>query len=600
MNWHFSTASMQATPKPASRRRSVLAVEALEDRSVPATLAMGFTEQTVAGGLSEATAMEIAPDGRIFVTEQTGKLRIIDTNNQLLATPFVTLTVDSAGERGLLGITFDPQFATNQFLYVYYTVNVGGASHNRVSRFTANGNVAQAGSERVIVDLEVLSSATNHNGGALHIGKDNKLYVGVGENANGANAQSLTTRLGKILRYNLDGTIPTDNPKTFGSLGTTSGIYDAIWAVGLRNPFSFSVQPGTGRLFINDVGQNTYEEIDNGVAGANYGWPNAEGPSSNPAYTNPVFYYGHGSGTSLGFAITGGSFYNPATTQFPADYTGDYFFADFVNSWIRRLDPATGSVTLLASNLSNPVDLKVDSAGNLLYLARGTGAVNKIQYAATPEQVFVSALYRDILGRTGASVDIDYWSGQVISQGRNSVSNRISRSQESLGRMVDNVYVQMLARPADPGGRSFFVGQMANGQTLEQIIARIAGSGEYASRATALEHTGNGDADFVRSLYRLLLQRTNETASQVNDWVARITTRGREGVASGFLFSSEFRGNSVSSFYGPAVPLPFFRNFLKRSTGPTSGEISGWTSTGADLLTIEVLFASSDEYFVHG
>ena len=133
--------------------------------------------------------MEFAPDGRLFVCLQGGQLRVIE-NGVLLATPFVTVTTTANGERGLLGITFDPNFASNQFVYVYYTV-ITAPIHNRVSRFTANGNVAVAGSETVILDLDNLSGATNHNGGAIHFGPDGKLYVAVGENANAANAQTV-------------------------------------------------------------------------------------------------------------------------------------------------------------------------------------------------------------------------------------------------------------------------------------------------------------------------------------------------------------------------------------------------------------------------
>ena len=154
--------------------------------------------------------MEFAPDGRLFVREQGGRLRVIK-NGALLPTPFVTLTVNSSGERGLLGVTFDPDFATNNFVYVYYTATTPTV-HNRISRFTANGDVAVAGSEVVILDLNPLSSATNHNGGAIHFGEDGKLYAAVGDNANGANAQTLANLLGKILRINADGSIPTDNP----------------------------------------------------------------------------------------------------------------------------------------------------------------------------------------------------------------------------------------------------------------------------------------------------------------------------------------------------------------------------------------------------
>src|SRR6185503_12450835 len=132
-------------------------------------------------------------------------------NGALLPTPFLTVTVNSSGERGLLGVAFDPQFASNGFVYVYYTATTP-AIHNRVSRFTASGDVALAGSEVVLLDLNNLSSATNHNGGAMHFGPDGKLYVAVGENANSANSQTLSNLLGKILRLNADGTIPTDNP----------------------------------------------------------------------------------------------------------------------------------------------------------------------------------------------------------------------------------------------------------------------------------------------------------------------------------------------------------------------------------------------------
>jgi glucose/arabinose dehydrogenase len=321
--------------------------------------------------------MAFAPDGRLFVCQQGGQLRVIK-NGALLATPFLTVSTDESGERGLLGLAFDPNFAVNHFIYVYYTATTP-ATHNRVSRFTANGDVALAGSEVVILDLNNLSGATNHNGGAMHFGADGKLYIAVGENANGANSQTLTNLLGKILRLNPDGTIPTDNP----FYNTATGVNRAIWALGLRNPYTFDFQPGTARMFINDVGQNTWEEINDGIAGSNYGWPNTEGVTTNPAYRSPLFAYGHGSGPTTGCAITGGAFYNPAAVQFPGDYVGKYFFADFCSGWIRRFDPATGAASDFASGIASPVDLHVGPDGNLYYLARGSGAVFKIIYTAS-------------------------------------------------------------------------------------------------------------------------------------------------------------------------------------------------------------------------
>ena len=366
----------------------VLALSALVPPSAvrAATVPAGFAETVVASGLANPTAMEFAPDGRLFVGQQGGRLRVIK-NGALLATPFVTLTVNSSGERGLLGVTFDPDFATNNFVYVYYTATTPNV-HNRISRFTANGDIAVASSEVVILDLNPLSGATNHNGGAIHFGEDGKLYAAVGDNANGANAQTLANLLGKILRINADGSVPTDNH----FYGQAAGVNRAIWALGLRNPYTFSIEPVTGRMFINDVGQNTWEEIDEGVSGSNYGWPDTEGPTSAPRFDPPVYAYQHGAGTPTGCAITGGAFYNPQDVlQFPASYDGDYFFADYCSGWIYKLETSDLTATQFATGISSPVDLKVSDDGALYYLARGsgstTGVVARITYANAPPSI---------------------------------------------------------------------------------------------------------------------------------------------------------------------------------------------------------------------
>lgn len=346
-----------------------------------ATVPPGFTDALVAGGLSNPSAMALAPDGRIFVCEQGGALRVIK-NGALLPTPFLTVTVDSSGERGLLGVAFDPNFVSNQLVYVYYTATTP-TIHNRISRFTASGDVALAGSEVIVMDLPALSSATNHNGGAIHFGPDGNLFVAVGDNADGANAQSLSTRLGKLLRITSAGAIPTDNP----FFNQTTGDNRSIWVLGLRNPFTFSFQPGVGRMFINDVGQNTWEEINDGIAGSNYGWPTCEGFCNppNPSFRDPIFAYANDAQTC---AITGGAFYNPQIIQFPSNFVGNYFFADFCGGWIRTLDPANGNaVSDFATGISLPVDLQVSPDGFLYYLARGSGSVNRIGFAATGDNI---------------------------------------------------------------------------------------------------------------------------------------------------------------------------------------------------------------------
>ncbi len=343
-----------------------------------AAVPVGFSDAAWVGGVPSGTAMAFAPDGRLFVCQQNGQLRVI-ANGALLATPFLSIAVDASGERGLLGVAFDPAFASNGHVYVYHTLTTT-PQRNRISRFTAAGNVAQAGSEVALVTLDDLSGATNHNGGAIHFGPDGKLYVAVGDNANGSFAPSLNTRHGKILRYNADGTIP---PNPFSGLAT--GANQAIWAKGLRNPFTFAFQPGTGRMFINDVGQNTWEEIDDGVAGADYGWPATEGDTTNAAYRSPLYAYQHGGGADTGCAITGGAFYNPASVAFPSAFVGKYFFADYCSGWISTYDAATDAVANFATGVPSAVDLQVGADGALYYLTRDSGgSVHRISYSQAP------------------------------------------------------------------------------------------------------------------------------------------------------------------------------------------------------------------------
>ena len=327
--------------------------------------------------------MAFAPDGRIFVAEQAGKLRVIK-NNTLLPTAFVQLSVNSSGERGLIGIALDPDFSTNNYIYLYYTVPTAPI-HNRISRFTANGDVVLAASESIVLELDPLSAATNHNGGAMHFGKDGKLYVAIGENANSANAQNLDTYHGKILRINKDGSVPDGNPYPTGSEQRRR-----VWAHGLRNPYTFSVHPESGRILVNDVGQVTWEEINDATTGGkNFGWPTTEGtfnPATYPNFTNPIYAYSHGSGDGKGCAITGGTFFYPAVTNYPSTYWGKYFFQDLCNQWINTLDlsasPAVRSPFATTTG-GNNLALAVGNDGNLYYLSRSSSALYKVIYNQT-------------------------------------------------------------------------------------------------------------------------------------------------------------------------------------------------------------------------
>jgi glucose/arabinose dehydrogenase len=334
----------------------------------------GFTETLLDDGIASPTAMEFAPDGRLFVAQQTGQLRVIK-NGVLLTKPFITLNVASDGERGLLGVAFDPDYATNRFVYVYYTRATPLPIKNRVSRFTASPNnpdVARPNTEVVILD-DIASDAGNHNGGAIHFGLDGKLFVAVGDGgAVSANSQSLGTLSGKLLRINTNGSVPPDNPFV-----GTPGARGEIWALGLRNPYTFAVDPVSGRIHINDVGANTWEEINLGAAGANYGWPTCEGACADPDFTNPIYAYSH----DVGQAITGGAFYR--MSQFPAQYYGSYFFSDYLGGFIKRRN-RQGQVSDFWNPQNGPVDLKVGPDGSLYYLSIFDGAVYKIQHTGAP------------------------------------------------------------------------------------------------------------------------------------------------------------------------------------------------------------------------
>jgi glucose/arabinose dehydrogenase len=359
------------------------AVSRAESASVPT----GFTDAVIASGITYPTTIAVADDGRVFVAEQGGALRVVK-NGALLSQPFVALTVKGQGgaanEAGLVGVTLSPTFATDHFVYVYYTTvtSVESDSHNRVSRFTAsssNPDVAQAGSEHVIFDVPP-PSAGAHNSGALHFGPDGKLYVAVGDHSVSSNGQDLGTVKGKILRLNPDGSIPTDNP----FYNSTTGINRAIWAYGFRNPFRTAVQWTTGRLFANDVGTGSWEEINDVIPGGNYGWNITEGPTADPRVRAPFFAYPHQvqPGSSfVGCAIVGGSFYNPVTTRFPSSYVGKYFFADYCQDWIRVLDPATKAVALFASGLEAAVDVQVGNDGAVYYLERNKGLLKRITFS---------------------------------------------------------------------------------------------------------------------------------------------------------------------------------------------------------------------------
>jgi glucose/arabinose dehydrogenase len=348
---------------------SIMPGRQVEAASVP----VGFSDRQIASNLNSPTALTVLPDGRVLVIQQAGRIRVIKSDALLPDNFYAVPAVDSFAERGCLGITSDPDFVNNHFIYIYCSVSDGVNSHNRILRLTEANDVAVPGSERVVLDLPNIDAGVQwHMGGALHFGIDGKLYVAVGGHEDNrldpavSNSQKMANPFGKILRINPDGSIPLDNPFV-----GTPGAYTGIFSLGLRNPFQFDIQQGTGLILINDVGAGSVEEINRGIAGANYGWPEDEGQANDPRFVNPVFEYSH----TVGCAITGGAFYNPPNPQFPAQYVGKYFYSDFCNGTIKTIDPANPTkANDFASGIDSPVNHAVAPDGSLYYLARNQNA----------------------------------------------------------------------------------------------------------------------------------------------------------------------------------------------------------------------------------
>jgi len=557
---------------------SLLLIILLANISQGATLPTGFSETQVAIGIGSPTAMAFAPDGRLFVCEESGAVRIIK-NGSLLATPFATVNADASNERGLLGIAIDPNFTANQFIYVYYTTATP-TLHNRVSRLTGNGDIAVAGSELVLLELNDLSSNSNHAGGALHFGVDGKLYVATGDDNVSANSQTLANLFGKLLRINPDGSIPGDNPFFMAATGTNR----AIWSLGLRNPFTFGFQPGTGRLLINDVGESLAEEINDGIAGANYGWPNCEGPCSplNTNFRDPLFSYSHGSSGTTGCAIVGAAFYNPPVTQFPADYLGNFFFADFCSGWIRRLDLTTNTATDFAAGILSPADLAVSPDGSLYYLARTGGTVHRIQYNQQTAGAFQFSAPGYSVSETQPRAEIT-----VLRTGDSSVSASVnySTSDGTASERSDyTVAVGKLDFPAGVTNLTFKIlisddVYLEGDETVNLTLTSVATGATVATSQLTIHDNDTlppttNPADqaqfFVRQHYYDYLGREPD-ANGFDYWTGQISQCGnvlscqlarRIDVSDAFVFEPEYQQTGAYVFrlyriaYGNSQPFP--------------------------------------------
>jgi glucose/arabinose dehydrogenase len=375
----------------------------------------GFEIETVAQGFSLPTAMAFAPDGRVFVAEKGGAVRVVK-NGVLLSAPAINLTdINTFGDRGLIGLAIDPNFATNGYLYLSYTYenspgsNFGGPKTGRIARVTVVGDTASESTKVVIVGNVggtaalpscedyamgvdcIPSDSPSHTVGGLKFGPDGKLYATLGDGADfsavdprALRAQNLDSLAGKLLRINPDGGAPTDNPYYNGN---ASANRSKVYALGVRNMYRLGFHPTTGMLFGGDVGWNTWEEINKIVPGANYGWPCREGngtttynctPSS--ATTNPTYTYGHDSAGAG--SVTVGAF--PASGAYPPAYNNTLFIGDYAQNWMKLLElDAAGNMVAIKDFIPDniwPVDIATGPDGNIYYLDIAFESLNRITH----------------------------------------------------------------------------------------------------------------------------------------------------------------------------------------------------------------------------
>lgn len=333
----------------------------------------GFTVHPVVGGLDQPTALAFAPDGRLFVGEKEGTIRVVK-DGVLLKEPFARLEIWDFFESGLLGLAVDPDFATNGFIYVFATVAV---DEQHIIRLRDHNGV---GVDPTVIKDHIPSTGTFHNGGCLRVGSDRLLYFSVGDNSNRENSQDITTLAGKINRIRLDGTTPEENP-----FRTVNGSPRAVFALGFRNPFRFCIAPD-GRLIVMDVGSDNpvrQEELNIVRAGDNGGWPRVEGIADppRPEFIQPAFAY-----RDQGSSPTGVVYYD-SPTGFPDDYRGNVFHLDYtLNRLFRvRLDgDRVYKHELFVQGEGAPVDLAVAPDGSLVYCELIGGRVMRVVYGDVP------------------------------------------------------------------------------------------------------------------------------------------------------------------------------------------------------------------------
>lgn len=371
-----------------------------------------------ATGLSRPVVIANAGDERLFVVEQAGRIRILETDGSVVPVPFLDIESrvdDGASEMGLLGLAFHPDYATNGFFYVYYTYDPGpGRDRTRVSRFSvsADPDLADVNSEVILLEFEQRFS--NHNGGDLHFGPYGYLHIASGDGGSGGDpfnySQTTSSLLGKMLRIDVDTpptvqTSPDCNltsesnysipPSNAFNDGVGGAGCDEVFALGLRNPWRFTFDSETGGMWIADVGQGSFEEVNylpsGSAGGANLGWRCYEGDAPfnldncNRVYLPPVHTYSH---ASSGCSITGGRVYRGERTPL---LQGQYFFSDFCQPSIRALSGSlstpTHRIVIPLGELSSISTFGEDVAGELYVAELNTGTIYQLDAVLTPGDV---------------------------------------------------------------------------------------------------------------------------------------------------------------------------------------------------------------------
>nr|WP_314496171.1 PQQ-dependent sugar dehydrogenase [uncultured Chryseobacterium sp.] len=349
--------------------------------------AQNFALTQFANGFSNPVEITNANDSRLFVVQQNGIIKIVQPNGTVNAADFLNISskVNFGGERGLLGLAFHPQYATNGYFFVYYNNTAGNIIVARYSVSTANPNVANDTTEKII--LNIPKPFDNHNGGSMHFAPDGNLWVVTGDGGNGGdpnnNAQNKNSLLGKMLRIDINATGPYNIPAGNPFAGASVDGADEIWSYGLRNAWKFSFDRTTGNAMIADVGQGLIEEINRMPAatpGINYGWRCYEGndPYNNsgcplPAsMTFPISVYDHSGGKC---SVTGGYVYRGTASP---GLQGKYFFADYCSAQIGTLDSNNTITWTPAFTGNNFSTFGEDNQKELYVAAVNNGTIYKI------------------------------------------------------------------------------------------------------------------------------------------------------------------------------------------------------------------------------